>query len=209
MNNHPLSRRIFDFIGNIFLSGLLTLLPFALTIAFFSFILRLVKSWLAPIHDLEPTWMQAIPHSELIVTLLIIFITGAFLRYFLLHTIIHALEDMVFQNIPILRQIYFGIKQMVKAYNIQDTQTFQQVVSLEFPHTGIYSIGFVTNEINKNLSPDPEIIYYSVFIPTTPNPTTGFYIMVPAHACKKLPLSRQDAMALIISGGLIQPETKK
>lgn len=209
MKRHTFFTKIFDFIGNLFLSGLLTLLPFALTIGLFSFIFRLVKSWLAPIHELEPHWLQAIPHSELIVTLALIFITGAFLRYFLLHTIIHALEDVVLQKIPILRQIYFGIKQMVKAYNVQDATTFQQVVLLEFPRAGMYSIGFVTNEITSVLTPNAQEQYYSIFIPTTPNPTTGFYVMVPQAECKILNITRQEAMALIISGGLIQPEKLK
>lgn len=209
MNRHTFFTKIFDFIGSLFLSGLLTLLPFALTIGLFSFIFKLIKSWLAPIHELEPAWLQAIPHSELIVTLVLIFITGAFLRYFLLHTIIHALEDLVLQNIPILRQIYFGIKQMVKAYNVQDATTFQQVVLIEFPRAGMYSIGFVTNEISPTLSPNIQEEYYSIFIPTTPNPTTGFYVMVPKKECKNLAISRQEAMAIIISGGLIQPESLK
>jgi len=206
MNRHTFFAKIFDFISSLFLSGLLTLLPFALTIALFSFIFRLIKSWLAPIHDLEPSWLHIIPHSELIVTVVLIFITGAFLRYFLLHSIIHALEDFVFQRIPILRQIYFGIKQMVKAYNVHDATTFQQVVLIEFPRSGIYSIGFVTNEVSSVLTPNAAEQYYSVFIPTTPNPTTGYYILVLKHECKLLNITRQDALALIISGGLIQPK---
>lgn len=209
MKHRKLFTKIFDFIGGLFLSGLMTLLPFALTIGLFSFIFRLVKSWLAPIHDLEPAWLQAIPHSELMVTLTLIFVTGAFLRYFLLHTFIHALEDLVFKNIPILRQIYFGIKQMVKAYNVQDTNTFQQVVLLEFPRSGLYSIGFVTNIVTPSLSPNTAQGYYSIFIPTTPNPTTGFYIIAAMNECTILTITRQEAMALIISGGLIQPETLK
>lgn len=206
MKRHTLFAKILDILSNIFLSGLLTLLPFALTISLFSFIFRLIKSWLAPIHAIEPHWLQMIPHSELIVTLLLIFLTGAFLRYFLLHTIIHAVEDVVLQNIPILRQIYFGLKQMVKAYNVHDSTTFQQVVLLEFPRAGMYSLGFVTNEVPSTISPFPDIPYYSIFIPTTPNPTTGFYVMVPQAECRTLNITRQEAMALIISGGLIQPE---
>lgn len=198
--------KIIDLLGALFLSGLLTLLPFALTIGLFSFTFRLIKSWLAPIHDLEPAWLQAIPHSELILTLAIIFVTGAFLRYFLLHTLIHAVEEIVFQRIPILSQIYFGIKQMVHAYNAQDAASFQQVVLLEFPRAGAYSIGFVTSEVAAALSPNPSEMHYSVFIPTTPNPTTGYYVVVPAKECKNLKITRQEAMVIIISGGLIQPK---
>jgi uncharacterized membrane protein len=188
-----------------FLSGLFTLLPITLTIALFNFSFKLIKSWLAPIYKLEPEYLKFIPHSEIIVFILFIFIFGFILKVFLLHPLIFFIESL-FGRIPLVRQVYFGIKQLVHALSSQDKNSFQQVVLVEFPRQGMYSLGFLTAETNPPLMAAQHQKFLSIFIPTTPNPTTGFYIMIPESECVLTDLTRQEAMTLIISGGIIQPE---
>lgn len=191
-------------IKSIFLHGFFTLLPIALTFGIIRFIFRLIKSTLLPIYHREPEFLKAIPHSEILLTIIVIFVLGIFFDLFLLKTL-HDVEQNILQRIPLLRQIYFGTKQLVTALNPQDKLTFKTVVMIEFPRPGTYTLGFVTNEVMPDLSPELKGIYYSVFVPTVPNPTTGYYLMVPKEGCTPINISRQDALALIISGGIIQP----
>lgn len=202
-----LLQSFWQLITSLFLDGLLALIPFILTIAIFKYSFSMLKKWLAPLYRLEPALLKQIPHSEIILALLLILVIGAFVKYFILGSLVHAVEKQL-RKVPLLRQIYFGTKQLTTAFGPQDKISFQKVVMLEFPRQGTYSIGFMTSEVLPFLSPDITIKYVGVFIPTTPNPTTGYYIMVPESACKILTISRQDAMAIIISGGIIQPEAE-
>ncbi len=123
----------------------------------------------------------------------------------MLRSLVHAIEAIVLK-VPIIRTVYRGIQQLVKAFNPQDKITFKEVVLLEFPKEGVYSIGFITTELPRELAPDREHTYVSVFIPTTPMPTSGFFVIVPKDKVKPTGLTHQEAIALIISGGIIKPE---
>jgi uncharacterized membrane protein len=98
------------------------------------------------------------------------------------------------------------VRQLLHAFNAQDGFTFKQVVLVEFPRRGIYSIGFVTSKLPAHMNVEHESSYYGVYIPTTPNPATGFFVLVAQEECTVIDLTRQEAMALIMSGGIVQPE---
>lgn len=123
----------------------------------------------------------------------------------LLNPLIHALERLVFKT-PLVSPIYSGIKQLVHAFSTQDHISFKRVVYIEFPRQGVYSIGFLTSEVPVALSPSATVRFFNVFIPTTPNPTSGFLVMFPENTLITSDLTRQEAMSLIISGGIIQPD---
>ncbi len=127
---------------------------------------------------------------------------------FLLRPIIHAIENL-FSRIPLIRPVYSGIKKLVDAFSFQDKVSFSKVVRVEFPRSGIYSLGFLANQVDEKIAPDAQTKYFSIFIPTTPNPTSGFLIIVPEEQITIIDISRQEAMAMIISGGIIQPDTKQ
>lgn len=197
--------KISYFIGYVFVKGLITILPLTLTIALLNVSFKILKNWLQPIYKWEPEYLKAIPFSEFLLAILVILIIGTFVNIFILGTLVHVLESVVFK-IPLVRPIYSGIKQLVHAFNPQDKVSFKKVVIIEFPRKGIYSLGFLTSELPLELTPDTSMKYFNVFVPTTPNPTTGFFFMVSEDNVKVIDLSRQEAMALIISGGIIQPE---
>ncbi len=190
---------------SLFLTGLITLLPIALTAGLAIVSLRAVKSWLAPLYNLEPDYLKRFPHSEIIFALIVILILGVILRFVVVASLIRWAESGL-SRVPLVRQIYFGIKQLVHAFTSQDTASFQTVILIEFPRKGIYSLGFATRKLPRELSPTEAEHFLSIFIPTTPNPTTGYYIIAQAADCKIVDLTRQEAMAIIISGGIIQPE---
>lgn len=203
-----LLQRIFYQLWSIFLNGLFAVLPLTLTIALFTFSLGLLKKWLMPVqHLIAQTCLGEIPHSEIILVILAIMVLGAILKIFLLQRVINFFEKLIF-SIPLIRPVYSGIKQLVSAFNVHDTKTsFKQVVLVEFPRTGIYSIGFLTGELPQELAPHAgHKRYVNVFIPTTPNPTTGYYVMIPEDQIVHVNLTRQEAMALIMSGGIILPQ---
>lgn len=197
-------KRIAQGLWSVFLNGLLTILPLTITIALFHLSFSLLERWLRPIAQLRPAFLDCIPHAELILVVLLLFIIGAFVKVVILRSFVHALEGFI-KKIPLIRPIYAGIQQLVHAFGSQDATSFKQVVLVEFPRNGVYSIGFLTSELPQALQPT-SIPLLHVFIPTTPNPTTGYLILVPKDQITKIDLTRQEAMALIISGGIILPE---
>ncbi len=198
-------------IKSIFLNGLLILLPAIVTIAIFGYTFNLFKRWLSPIVRCKavwyciPTWIQNIPHVEFILVLLTIFIIGLIFKFFFAKLLLQLLEQTV-AKVPFISQLYFGIKQMVRAFTAQDQLTFQQVVIMEFPRMGVYSIGFLTGQSAVHIHGQTNQNYFNVFIPTTPNPTSGFLVIAKEGDFTIVELTRQEAMSLIISGGIIRPE---
>ena len=211
MSVKKILQKIFDEIKSVFLSGLFTILPIALTFAFFSFTVGLITTWLNPIYHIIPLCLKIIPYCEFILVILTILLVGAVLKFLLLQPLVDFFEQYFLKKLPFIRTVYFGIKQLVQAFSPQDTEHFQKVILIEFPRTGIYSLGFLTNEVPSEIAPCKrgEIdcpTYYSVFVPNTPNPTTGYYVIIDRKECIPTNITRQEAMTLIISGGIIKPE---
>lgn len=206
--------RFVQTVTTFFLTGVFVLLPITLTIALLTFSFRMLVKWLEPLKKITDStpFLEMIPHPEVILAFLIIVVAGIIYNVFLLRTIIHALEALVVK-IPIIRPVYSGFKQLVSAFSLQDKITFKQVVVVEFPRNGIYSIGFLTSEFDETLMANVDEFsnkkLFNVFIPTTPNPTTGFFVIVSQDQLKTANITRQEAMAMIISGGIIQPNQEK
>lgn len=200
--------QLFYFIWSLFLRGFLALLPITLTIGLLTFTFKKLKEWLHPIYQMEPSFLKAIPFSEFLLTFAVILIMGFILNFFILQSFWDTFEKLV-TKIPIVRPIYNGIKQLVQALNPDDQSNFKQVVLVEFPKKGVYTVGFVTSEFSTHLSPNHLETYFTVFVPTTPNPTSGFFLIVNKNDVQQLNMSRQEAMTMIISGGTIQPSNSQ
>ncbi|MGE0010008.1 MAG: DUF502 domain-containing protein [Candidatus Babeliales bacterium] len=200
-----------NWIKSIFLNGIMVLMPIILTIAIFRYVFSLTKRWLAPLvtyHLFQcciPEWGRGIPYIEYLLVALIIFLIGLIFKLFFARALLDFVEQ-TFSKLPLISQLYFGIKQMVRALTAQDQLTFQQVVIMEFPRIGVYSIGFLTGQSPIHLHPKEGKNFYNVFIPTTPNPTSGFLVIAAEGDFTVVDLTRQEAMSLIISGGIIRPE---
>lgn len=195
-----------ELLWNIFFGGLMAILPITLTVAIFNASIKMMVGWLEPFRSIIPlTFLQRVPYAEVFCAIGFVFIIGSLYNYFVLDSIIHKLEHLV-KQIPLVRLVYSGIKQLVKVFGSQDKLSFQRVVLVHFPRPGVYSIGFITSQLSPAIAPDPSIIFYTVFIPTTPNPTSGFCIVVPENELISTNLSSQEAMTIVISGGIIQPQ---
>ena len=200
--------RFFGILQSLFLNGLVMLLPITLTIAIFHISFKLVKGWLEPLQQFRPQFLKDIPHSEILIIIATIFLVGMVLKIIVLRSIVHAVEDVI-AKIPLVRPIYSGIRQLVQAFSAQNKVGFKKVVLIEFPRKHVYSIGFLTSEMPRQIAPNEQETFFSIFVPTTPNPTSGYFVMVAKEQITTIDLSHQEAMALIISGGIIQPKRFK
>lgn len=202
-----LLKSIITNIKELFFKGLFFILPMSLTFALFSFFFNVIKSWLIPIKNL-PLWpFSLIPHYEIILVVFFIILIGLSLQFLFLRPLLYAFEQLLFQ-IPFISTMYGGVKKLVGAFTSQDHLSFQAVVFIEYPRKGVYSVGFVTGKIAEELCKPEDETHYNVYIPHTPNPATGNFVIAKESEFRKVDLTRQEAMTLVISGGIIQPERK-
>ncbi len=214
MNKKTDSNLFFYFLKQLqsfFINGFLALLPLGLTVFIITFIIRTAHHWSTPLLSILPEAIRTIPFIELFSISIFFISIGIVLKFVILRWFIEKAEKIV-RRLPLIKQIYFGTKQLITALNPQDKTHFQKVVLIEFPRKGIYSLGFLTCQNTSLLlshttsSEGAHKRFYNIFIPHTPNPTGGAFVIAPEEECIMTDLSRQDAMAIIISGGIIQPD---
>ena len=124
-----------------------------------------------------------------------IFIGQLFLRFF----------ERILTRLPLISQVYNTVKQLVDTFSQQKKAVFQEVVMIEYPRKGIYAIGFLTNQAKGEVQSLTGENLVNVFIPTTPNPTSGFLLMLPHEDVIPMEMSVADGMKTIISGGAVTP----
>ncbi len=114
--------------------------------------------------------------------------------------------DASLLRVPLLNKIYGATKQVNEAFTSGNKTSFKTVVMIEFPRAGMYSVGFLTSEVHQEIQQKAREKVVCVFIPTTPNPTSGFMVLVPEEQVTKLDMSVADGIKFIISLGSITPE---
>lgn len=198
---------------NSIIAGLFIIIPLFITIWLTYKIYSILTSWSVQVaaqipllhsHQSEFWFMQIIRLTSLILMLAILFIIGQLASYKFGKFLIRLTEWGV-KKVPVLNTIYSTTQQIGEAMWSAKGGMFRQVVLIEYPRKGIYSIGFLTNEnrddfeIKQKLDRD----MLSIFVPTTPNPTGGFLLFLPREDCIFLDMKVKDAMRLIISGGAV------
>jgi len=192
-----------------FFSGLLVLLPLVITIWFLGWIVGLMDSVLnlLPLSFHPNSYLPfAIPGLGALVTLASILLLG-FLATSVVTRRILTLWDYILSRIPIFRGVYTAVQKLVEAIFSQE-QSGRRVVLIEYPRKGIYSVGFATGLAGGELEKRGEDRLVNVFVPTTPNPTAGFYLLVPEKEVQALKMTPEEAFKLIVSGGMIKPGEK-
>ncbi len=210
---------LFASIRNKILLGILLILPFIATVWIFKFLLSITTSWF-PKEKLAPYlghWGNdfLIQLLVLITILFIFFLLGTFASTWLGGKL-KGLLDWIFKKIPFIQPIYSFAKQVCDwVANTQSNTMGESVVLIEYPRKGLYAIGFVTSRTQPSLvstiTGDPEARegFANVFIPTTPNPTSGVYLMVPDSEMIPLDLDVTEAVNLIMSAGAVPPTKDK
>ncbi len=185
-----------------FLTGLLVLLPTALTAYVLFRIFRWVDNILKPVIVRYP--FLDIPGLGFVAVIVIILLAGVLGGGFFGRTLFRWFEGGL-EKIPMVRSIYVAIKQVSEVFLKQERTVFKEVVLIQYPRPGIYVIGFVTSSWRFRGAGGVEQDFFTVFLPTTPNPTSGLFLMAPRHEVIPSDLSIEDAMKMVISGGAVVP----
>jgi uncharacterized membrane protein len=142
----------------------------------------------------------------LLLTFVLISIVGMLARNYLGQKLIESVDTSLLR-VPLLNKIYGTTKQVNEAFTSGGKNSFKTVVMVEFPRAGMYSIGFLTGEADNEIRAKTDEKLFCVFIPTTPNPTSGFLVLLPEDEVTKLDMSVAEGVKFIISLGSISPET--
>ncbi len=205
------SRRV----GSRLAAGLLVIVPIFATFLVVGWLFRLTLRLLEPVVTRVLSiwttfdWIDSIPKSyvkasaaivSFLVMFLLIYVLGFISQYVLGKKFISAWERILLR-IPVVRSVYGAAKQVTEAVSLPNSTAFKTVVLLEFPRPGFKSLGFLTGYVEDN----KHVRWAKVFIPTSPNPTTGFFELVAPDECEPANLSTEEAFKMIISGGIVCP----
>jgi len=199
-----------DSLQRYFLAGLLVFLPVAITLWFIGWVIDLLDSVLAVMPNaLHPNSYLpfAIPKLGALVTLLLILFLGILTRGVATRRLLAAWEAVLVQ-IPVFRGIYGAVQKLVQTF-LGQSQANRQVVMIEYPRAGVYTVGFAMGRAWAHLEEKKHAQLVNVFVPTTPNPTSGFFLLVPIAEVTPLNMTMEEALKLITSSGLITPEDNK
>lgn len=209
-----------------FYTGLIALLPIVLTVYIFNWIVGIMMSLLGNSFvtiiiknillvfveegDMDYYFQLLVYFISLVTMIIGTCLVGFTLKIVFFAKIIKKAKEL-FIKIPLIKQVYTTISQIIEVTVSDREKSYQKVVMVEYPRKGIYSIGFLTSEDNFLIGSaiGREEKVYNVFIPTSPNPTSGMFIVVPESEVKILDIKIDDAIKLIISGGVILPEKKE
>jgi len=148
----------------------------------------------------------AIPKLGAVVTLLLILFLGVLTRGVATRRFLAAWEN-IFIQIPIFRGVYTAVQKLVQTF-LGQSNAQRQVVMVEYPRNGVFTIGFAMGRAWSHLEDKKNAQLVNVFVPTTPNPTSGFYLLVPINEVTPLNLTMEEALKLITSSGLITPDDR-
>lgn len=149
-----------------------------------------------------------IPGLGLIIALAFFVIIGWFATNFMGRFIIR-LYEYVLDRMPVIRNIYGAIKQIFETIAASQSSAFREAVMLEYPRKGVYAIGFVSGKAEGEVQQNTQAETINVFVPTTPNPTSGFLLFVPRDELIYLDMSIEEAVKLVVSAGIIAPPEPK
>ena len=197
-------RSIFIKFRNYFITGVVVLIPIGITVYLTLFIIK-VSSKILP-KELNPNHYLPydIPGVEIIISIFLITIIGWLSLSFIGKKLLKIFEDIL-KKIPILRTIYSAITQMTETFTKSEGNK-KNVVLVEYPRKGSWAVGFATKENTRGISDKTNHNLVNVFIPTTPNPTSGFLLMFPKEEVIYLDITFEQASKFIVSAGTSDPE---
>lgn len=207
-----LARKIRQDLKNDLIAGLLVVIPLATTIwlsytvALWAIdILTQIPKQLNPFIDMDPLLANLLNIGiGLTVPLLAILLIGLMARNFIGRWFLDTGESIL-EAIPLAGAIYKTLQQILETLFKDSKTKFRRVVMVEYPRQGVWSIGFVTGTISQSIQSHLSQPVLSVFIPTTPNPTSGWYTIIPEEEVITLDISIEDAFKILISGGIVNP----
>ena len=185
---------------NYFITGVVVLIPIGFTLYLTKFIIG-ISSKLIP-QNINPNnyLPYAIPGIEILISVIFITLVGGLSLSFLGKRILKLIDDL-FKRIPFLRTIYSAILQMTETFSNKDDNDKKSVVLVQYPRKGVWAVGFATKENKGQMAKKTNQNLINVFVPTTPNPTSGFLLMFPVEEVIYLNMSFEEASKFIVSAG--------
>ena len=191
--------------------GLILLTPIVVTVFVVDFLFMLTTEWVlkfvppAVIKEYSALLFQA---AALVFVLVLVFFIGLLTRNIIGQKLYH-IGDMLLARIPFINKIYVTVRQISEALVDQSQTMFKEVVLVEYPRKGLYTVGFITASVPQEVvALIPEHAageYVAVFVATVPNPTSGFFVLLPRSQVQVLPISVSDGMKMVISAGAVYP----
>lgn len=214
MKQHPISH-----IRRSLVRGIVLILPFLVTIWLFSLLFDVINLNITPlvremftyvgIPGLERWFARlGIPIIGLLLTLTFVYLVGLLGGNLAGKKLLSGVESWI-RRIPIIRSVYGSARQLLDAFSETGQAHFSRVVLVEYPRLGMWTVGFVTREIVHHLPQNDRTTVHEtvpVFLPTTPNPTSGWMILVPIQDIIELDLNVEDGLKLVVSGGIVSPD---
>ncbi len=191
---------------NYFITGIVVLIPIGITLYLTKFFIS-ISSNVIP-RNINPNHYLPfdVPGLEILISIIIITLVGGLSLSFLGRKVLKLIDDL-FKRIPFLRTIYSAILQMTETFSNKDNNK-KTVVLIEYPRKGIWAVGFATKENAGEMAQKTNKKLINVFLPTTPNPTSGFLLMLPIEDVIHLNMSFEEASKFIVSAGTSSPSNK-
>ena len=199
MSENKKKRSITLILRNYFMTGIVVLIPIGITLYLTKFFIG-ISSDIIP-ENINPNnyLPYAIPGLEILISIIIITLVGGLSLSFLGKKILKLIDDL-FKKIPFLRTIYSAILQMTESFSNSKNDK-KSVVLIEYPRKGVWAVGFATKENKGEMAEKTNQKLINVFVPTTPNPTSGFLLMFPISEVIYLDMSFEEASKFIVSAG--------
>ena len=197
-------------------AGLILLLPLFITIWVLYFLFKLIDNWITPIlmnilYLFEFPFVDTVPARILVpivgllLLILLIYLLGILMSNFIGKKVFTLFESRILK-IPFIKGIYGSSKQLLSALSSTRRGAFKNVVLFEYPRKGIFSMGLVTTKRGFKLGQSEEGDVVPIFLPTTPNPTSGLFILVPRKDVTYLDITVEEGIKMIVSGGIVTPD---
>ncbi|WP_225071887.1 DUF502 domain-containing protein [Desulfuromonas sp. CSMB_57] len=191
-----------------FLAGLLIVVPLGLTMLSVRWVIGFLDGLLVRLLPValrpEALFGFPVPGLGLLATFLLIVLVGMLATNYFVKALLNRSENLM-GRIPLVKGIYSLFKQVTDTVLNAERQSFRKVVLIEYPRRGVWSLGFVTGTSEGEVQRLTAQRMINVFMPTTPNPTSGFYILVPEEDARVLNMTVEEAFKLIVSGGMVTP----
>jgi uncharacterized membrane protein len=190
-----------------FITGLLIWIPLGITVLVLNWLISTLDQSLGLLpYQLRPEalWGVHIPGFGVVLTLLVVFLTGLLAANFIGQRLVRFWEG-VLARIPVVKSIYYGVKQVSDTILADTGQAFRKVLLVQYPRNGSWTIAFQTGRPGGDVVNHLRGEYVSVYVPTTPNPTSGFFLMMPRSDVVELDMSVDEALKYVISMGVVAP----
>jgi len=201
-----------------FLAGILVTAPIAITLAVATWLITFVDSRI--VHLIPAQWNPdtylkdhlgveiGLPGLGLLILLIVITLIGWLTAGYVGRSAVRLGENVV-SRMPVVRSVYAAVKQIFETVLAQKSQAFRQAVLVEYPRRGLWTIAFITGETEGEVQALTEEDMVSIYVPTTPNPTSGFLLFVPREDIVELHMSVEEAIKYVISGGIVAPPDRR